>query len=249
MQLYIIRHGQSFNNALWDRTGESNGHLPDPPLTEIGQQQAEHLAQYLAQADKNGSPHEKHDPHNRHGYHLTHLYSSLMFRAVQTGHALADALDMPLIAWPIIHEWGGIFENDPETDMPMPRPGANRQFFTERFSRVLLPDWLQEEGWWQKPYETPEVSIRRAEEFVMELLERHNGTEDRVAIVTHGGFTALVLRAIFGTLEFTVNLGDEEFETWIRTNNTAISRLDFEENRIIQVYMNRVDHLPTDLIT
>ncbi len=42
MQLYIIRHGQSFNNALWDRTGGGNGRLPDPHLTEIGQQQAEH---------------------------------------------------------------------------------------------------------------------------------------------------------------------------------------------------------------
>ncbi len=52
-----------------------------------------------------------------------------MFRAVQTGHALADALDIPLIASPIIHEWGGIF-NNPETDIPLPLPGANRQFFT-----------------------------------------------------------------------------------------------------------------------
>jgi len=26
MQLYFIRHGQSENNALWKRTGSTNGH-------------------------------------------------------------------------------------------------------------------------------------------------------------------------------------------------------------------------------
>jgi len=249
MQLYIIRHGQSFNNALWARTGKSNGRLPDPPLTEIGQKQADSLGHYFAQENQNGSSNGTLDLHNRHGYHLTHLYSSLMYRAVQTGHAIADALDMPLVAWPIIHEWGGVFDNDPETDEPFAVPGPNRQFFTERFSRFVLPDDLQEQGWWQQPYEPREASIHRAEEFVNQLLARHGNTEDKVGIVTHGGFTAMVLRVIFNSREIIVNLRNEEFHTWLRMNNTGVTRLDFEENRIIQTYVNRVDHLPTELIT
>lgn len=96
MQLYIIRHGQSYNNALWAQTGNGNGRLPDPPLTEIGHQQAQHLGQFMAKADENGNGRLEIDQHNRHGYHLTHLYSSLMFRAVQTGHAIAEALDMQI---------------------------------------------------------------------------------------------------------------------------------------------------------
>ncbi|MBE2221557.1 MAG: histidine phosphatase family protein [Anaerolineae bacterium] len=249
MQLYIIRHGQSFNNALWARTGGSNGRLPDPPLTEIGQKQAEYLAQFIAKADKNGSAPIEIDQHNRHGYHLTHLYSSLMLRAVQTGHAIAEALDMPLIAWPIIHEWGGIFAHDPETDEPVALPGPNRQFFIERFDRFVLPDDLQEEGWWQGPYEPEEASIHRAETFVNQLLSRHGNTEDRIGIVTHGGFTAMLIRILFNSREFTVNLHNEEFHTWLSMNNTGVTRLNFEENHIIQAYSNRVDHLPTELIT
>lgn len=249
MQLYIIRHGQSFNNDLWARTGNSNGRLPDPPLTEIGYQQAQHLGQFMAKADENGNGRLEIDQHNRHGYHLTHLYSSLMFRAVQTGHAIAESLDMPLIAWPIIHEWGGIFDHDPETDEPIALPGPNRQFFVERFSRFVLPDDLQEEGWWQQPYEPREASIHRAEEFVNQLLARHGNTEDRIGIVTHGGFTAMILRVIFNSREIIVNLRDEEFQTWLRMNNTGVTRLDFEETRITQTYVNRVDHLPTELIT
>ena len=44
MQLYIIRHAQSYNNALTDWTER----VSDPPLTELGEQQADLLAAYLA---------------------------------------------------------------------------------------------------------------------------------------------------------------------------------------------------------
>lgn len=249
MQLYIIRHGQSYNNELWTRTGSSTGRLPDPHLTEIGEQQAQQLGQFMAKVDRNGNGRLPIDQHNRHGYHLTHLYSSLMFRAVQTGQAIADALDMPLTAWPIIHEWGGIFEHHPETEEPIPLPGPNRQFFSERFPRFILPDDLQDQGWWQQPYEPREASVQRAQKFMSSLLERHGNSEDRIGIVTHGGFTAMLLRVIFNALEPNINLGDQEFHTWMRMNNTGVTRLDFEENRIIQTYVNRVDHLPTELVT
>ena len=250
MQLYIIRHGQSFNNALWAETGDSNGRLSDPHLTEIGQQQAHYLAQYLASANQNGAADSENDQHNRHGYHFTHLYSSLMLRAVQTGHAIADALDMPLHIWECIHEWGGIYEDDPETGEPVTLFGGNRPFFTERFPRLALPDWLQDQGWWgQRPYESREDSIHRAQQFVNELLDRHGGTEDRVAIVTHGGFTSMVLRVIFNLQEDGFTFNNEEFHTWLRLNNTGFARIDFYDGHIIQMYMNRVDHLPTELIT
>ena len=249
MQLYIIRHGQSFNNALWDETGGGNGRLPDPHLTERGQQQAAHLAQYLAQADKNGSENAASDQHNRQGYHLTHLYTSLMLRAVQTGHGIATALDLPLNVWECIHEWGGIFDHDPETGDPIPLPGPNRAFFAERFPRLALPDWLQDEGWWQRPFKPREESIHRARKFVNELLDQHGGTDDRVGIVTHGGFTSMILHVIFNAQERNLTLSDEEAHTWLRINNTGFARIDFDGSHIVQMYMNRVDHLPASLIT
>lgn len=43
MELYIIRHGQSQNNAI----GNDTNRTMDPLLTELGKQQAEKLSEYL----------------------------------------------------------------------------------------------------------------------------------------------------------------------------------------------------------
>ncbi len=250
MQLYIIRHGQSYNNALWSRTGSGNGRLPDPPLTEIGQQQAVHLSRYIAEADSAIIPDGGHNPHNRYGYHLTHLYSSLMLRAVQTGHVLAESLNMTLQAWPIIHEWGGIFEYDPESGEPVTQAGPNHAFFSERFANLLLPDDLGAEGWWGKrPFETESATYERAKQFVSQLLQRHGDSDDRVGIVTHGGFTSMIFSVIFSTQEINHSLRPEATRTMLVNNNTALTRLDIEDDQITLVYLNRLDHLPANLIT
>ena len=49
MQFYFIRHGQSENNALWERGGPQGDRRADPELTELGHVQAQHLARFLAQ--------------------------------------------------------------------------------------------------------------------------------------------------------------------------------------------------------
>lgn len=36
MTLYLIRHAQSANNDLYDRTGSSLGRVEDPELTPLG---------------------------------------------------------------------------------------------------------------------------------------------------------------------------------------------------------------------
>ncbi|HEY3341640.1 MAG TPA: histidine phosphatase family protein, partial [Anaerolineae bacterium] len=97
MQLYFIRHGQSANNALWNATGESGGRSYDPELTEIGCSQANLVAQFLRQGDPALTSRGT-DPQNLTGFGITHLYCSLMVRAASTGHAIADALDLPLHA-------------------------------------------------------------------------------------------------------------------------------------------------------
>jgi len=102
MQLYFIRHGQSENNALWMSTGSYKGRGEDPGLTAVGRQQAEILAQFLRRADS--TLRQPFDFQNVAGFGTTHLYSSLMVRAVATGTIIADALDLPLAAWEDLHE-------------------------------------------------------------------------------------------------------------------------------------------------
>src|SRR6266542_3433298 len=108
MQFYFIRHGQSVNNALYDNTGSSKGRSFDPELTEIGRCQAALVAQFLQREDP-GAQSLGRDPQNSTGFGIMHLYCSLMLRALATGHTIAEALGLPLHAWPDLHEEGGLY--------------------------------------------------------------------------------------------------------------------------------------------
>jgi 2,3-bisphosphoglycerate-dependent phosphoglycerate mutase len=244
MQLYMIRHAQSENNDLWARTGSSNGRSPDPLLTEIGQQQAHHLGQHIARNWERADP--DNDPHNRLGYQFTHLYSSLMVRAVATGLAIAEQVNLPLVAWETIHETGGIFERDEETAERNGLPGPNRAYFARHYPQLGLPESLGMAGWWERPFEPREQAMQRAQLFLEELQERH-GPEDRVAIVTHGGFFVAVLRTLLGFS--TLDNEEGENRIWLHAHNTSITRLEFGEGQVDLIYLNRLDHLPTELIT
>ena len=84
MELYLIRHGQSTNNARWETLdGRSTVPVSDPTLTEKGVRQAELLAEFLAFPKENEEDFWR-DPQNRHGFGLTHVYCSLMKRAIHT---------------------------------------------------------------------------------------------------------------------------------------------------------------------
>lgn len=247
MQLYMIRHCQSENNASWARLGNSSGRVPDPLLTDIGRKQAKHLAQFIAHSDPD-APTNGHDHQNRTGFGLTHLYSSLMTRAVQTGSEVAETTGTPLVAWEEIHETGGIFEEDPDTRERRGLPGPNRTFFTEQFPGFVLPETLGETGWWNRPFEEKSRIQTRATQVVQQLWQRHGGTDDKVGIITHGGFSQAVLTALLG-LPYPLRDVGVERPLWFRFNNGAISRIDFHDDFAMVAYLNRVDYLPTGLIT
>jgi 2,3-bisphosphoglycerate-dependent phosphoglycerate mutase len=262
MQLYIIRHAQSENNALWARTGSSRGRLSIPDVTEIGHQQAQHLADFLAGA-KVDEVDTRWDSHNLTGFNLTHLYSSYMLRAVVTGTYISKAIGLPLVAWEDIHEVGGIYERDPDTGKEISLAGLNRAYFLKHFPDFVVEDNLGEEGWWNfRPYEPPSETIRRGAKFLNLLLERHS-KDDNVAIVTHGGFGDAMFKVLIGHWPLYLKF-DESFdpdtvpmelltntpdEMWFRLNNVSISRIDFFKERYVVVYWNRVDFLPPELIT
>ncbi len=262
MELYIIRHAQSENNALWARTGSSDGRLSDPDLTEIGHQQAQILAQFLAAAKVEEAP-GRWDSHNLAGFDLTHLYSSYMLRAVKTGSYISETISVPLVGWELIHEWGGIYDRDSESGEEIPLAGLDRSYFVENFPDFVLEAYLAEAGWWNfRPFETPSETIARGARFLNELLERHD-EEDRVGIVTHGGFADAMFKVLIGhwpvfsrfdenfdpdtvPTELLTNTPDE---MWFRLNNASVSRIDIFAERYVVIYWNRVDFLPPELVT
>ncbi len=228
MQLYLIRHGQSQNNLGWAQQGEQYSRFDDPELTEIGVRQAECLACFLGGPSPAG---------NRLG--LTHLYTSLMVRAVSTAVPIAAAVGLPLYAWADWHESGGIFRDDPETGEPQGLPGPGRSFFEQRYPTLILSPDLDERGWWNRPHETRQERPLRAQRVLDELRVRH-GEDDCVAVVGHGQFFNYVLWAILGL--------QRDDGIWFVVHNASITRLDFvRETRI--GYTNRTDFIPDDLIT
>jgi 2,3-bisphosphoglycerate-dependent phosphoglycerate mutase len=229
MRLLFIRHGQSANNALWDSTGASKGRSDDPELTDVGRQQAALLAKYLS--------------HNGNRFGITHLYTSLMIRSIETALAVGEALSLPVHPWEDLHESGGIY-NDGEDGNPVGLPGKTRDHFMSTYPGLILPKSLYEAGWWNRPYETIESVPARAKRFIDDLLTKHGGTEDVVAVVSHGNFYRYFLAAVLQL--------PNPHAVWFLMHNTAISRIDFPVDLEVDVlvhYQNRVDHLPAELIT
>ena len=239
MQFYFIRHAQSENNALWDQTGSSNGRSSDPELTARGRRQAELLAQFLSHEPAD-YPLDRWDPQNRTGFSLNHLYTSLMVRAVATAMPLAQALGLRLQAWPDLHEIGGIYL-DNEQGEPVGLSGKDRAFFSQNYPELQFDEDYNGGGWWNRSREPDEAALGRARRVIDLLLAKHGENQDRVGVVSHGGFYNALLAELFG---FVTTPGH-----WLLMNNTAITRIDFHNGQLELVYHNRVEHLPDHLVT
>lgn len=241
MRLYYVRHGQSENNAHWLEDSSTYIRVPDPRLTDAGELQADLVAAFLARSDADVV---EWDDASRSlaGFGITHCYASLMERAVATGHKLAAALDLPLLGWIDLHETGGMFTYDAETDTSHPEPGRSRGYLETHYPRLVLPDCVDESGWWNRPREAREHMQPRAARVLAELLDKHGDTDDQVVLVSHGGFFNLLLYAILGL--------PETEKLWFSLNNTSITRIDFGgEGRVDIQYVNRRGFLPPELIT
>lgn len=239
MRLYFIRHAQSFNNALWERTGGSIGRSEDPELTELGLKQAKKLAKQFTNA-ANGQEKLDYDAWKQGELRLTHLYTSLMVRAVQTGVEIARYAKLNLTAWLDIHERGGIFFEDPETGMRIGQASKERSFFETSYPELILPPDMKEGAWWDRPYESVDEYMARAQRVIDTLINRHE-KHDRVAIISHGGFYNVFLWTLFQV--------SKPEAVWFGLNNCGITRIDFEEGGVSLVYANRLDFMPADLIS
>lgn len=245
VDLYIIRHAQSYNNALAD----PRERVCDPPLTELGREQASRLAHHLAT-----EPH----PEQRHGvdledtgvetvqgYGIRRLYCSAMHRSLETATAVGEAIGVRPEVWTDIHESGGIFLDHRDERGVVGYPGMTRAQVAEEFPTAVLSDGVKEEGWWDpaRGEEDWPTCQGRAVRVAGRLWEWANAdAEGPVAIVSHAGFIEALLKAILGRLP-SPRLTFYHF-------NTAITRLDLEPPDEIHVrYINRVPHLAQDLVS
>jgi broad specificity phosphatase PhoE len=255
MRLYLIRHGQSIDNFHMEYPGAYQAEDPfgDPELSDIGVSQARLLADLLAQSNprKNlipppqvrgaESPWRGGDFQNVGGFGITHVYSSPHIRAMATALTTASALGIKPAVIEDLCEFQGNWTRDPHTQEIIGLPGPDRRFLAGRFPEFEFPDGFGEEPWWGGRSENSTQCRDRAQRLLAELLRRHGKTDDHVAAFTHSHFYNALL---FSLLEIPPDSG-----VWFAFNNAAITRIDFGDQEISLMYQNRVDHLPTALIT
>jgi len=235
------------NNANWGNPDYKES--PDSPLTEMGMEQACYVSDYLKRSQPLVKPMAWNNQ-NRYGFGLTHIYTSLMERAVNTAAPTARALGLPFAAWEEIHESGGIFGREGDIRYKG-LPGKSRSYFEQNFPELLIPEHINGTGWWNsRPQETEEQCQLRAQKFLADLLALHGDKdgqpEHRVVIFSHGGFFTHLMFAIHNAPWRKAAHG---LTSWFSMNNCAISRIDFRAGEVSIVYVNRTDHLPDHLIT
>lgn len=240
MELFIIRHGQSGNNALANIRDRS----VDPPLTDLGERQAEMLGEYVARGENQELSREttgntKYEL--RHGLGITSLFTSPMYRSLQTVQPVSRASGLAPRIWVDIHEEGGMFLNHGGDEGLVGYPGRTRSEILAEFPDYVLPTSFDETGWWNKDHEDPASLLVRATK-VSEQLREMAKTENRVAIITHGAFMNALLNAIFGQIS--------EGHMYYRHHNTAISRFYMDgDGRFEVLYLNSTVHLNPESIS
>ncbi len=241
IELFIIRHAESGNNALSD----NRDRLVDPPITELGERQSEILAQHLATGATQdlipGAAPGSARARERKGYGITSLYCSPMLRSLQTTHPIKEALGLIPKIWVDIHERGGMFLDHGEDRGSVGYPGLTRSEILAKYPDYQLAPGITEEGWWNRDREDSPTAggwaIRVAEELVA-----MSDTEDRVAIISHGDFINILFKALLDQLP-----GNH---IYYRHNNTGISRISIQKGSPTEVLsLNRLDHLPSHMVS
>lgn len=246
MKLYLIRHAQSANNVHYGTADERDHHVPDPEITGTGHDQGKNLARHLCgdRADAGAKPYGKVANSD---FGLTHLYCSLMTRSLLTADYVAEASGLKLEILPDVFERKGLYRYG-ENGEPEGVAGPGRGYFEDRFPGVVIPEGIGHEGWWNRPMENEPDFLARVDRSVEDLLTRHGGTDDAVALVTHGDYIDQFVNVVMGRGREAANYRDGREATWV-FHNTSISRIDIMDNARTVIYLNRVDHLPAELVT
>jgi len=232
MELFLIRHGESTNNALAD----ASARVADPLLTTLGERQAERVAAHL------GDLAHLHSTQRSTAPPLDRLYCSAMLRAMQTADAIGRRLGLAPELWLDIHEFGGIYLDHGADKVGY--PGATRDELAARFPNCVLAPDLPRDGWWNRPYEEHGAGVERALRVARALRDRaHEPT--RIGLVSHGDFLNALLRALLDRSDLASaaiwpwRAGDVYYEH----RNTGVTCIELTPEVVFVRYLNRADHL------
>lgn len=202
-RLYLIRHGQSAGNA----EGRFGGHSATP-LSKLGKQQAEMTAQALAKE------------------RITAIYSSDLYRAVQTAEPLARALNLKINATNTFRERHvGVLEGLTFDEAKKEFPEDYYALVNRELAHVITRG------------ESYHQLLDRTTSVLNEILEKHRG--GRIAIFAHTGTICFLTLYLIGAIH------PETTNTpWLITSNCGINRFEFRgRNNVRILALNDTRHL------
>jgi broad specificity phosphatase PhoE len=148
---------------------------------------------------------------------------------------------------PDIFEKHGMYDVDAEGNL-QGMPGPGRDYFSERFPELGLPDDFNDAGWWSRPVEDEANFLQRMKNVVAAVQQRLQDSDDNVAMVVHGDFIDQFVNELMSVIRHQPNYDNHWVANWT-FHNTSISRFDFVQGAHSVIYLNRIDHLSNDLIT
>jgi len=202
-RLYLIRHGQSAGNA----EGRFGGHSATP-LSKLGKQQAEMTALALAKE------------------RVTAIYSSDLYRAVQTAEPLAQALNLKINATDTFRERHvGVLEGLTFDEAKKEFPEDYYALVNRELAHVITRG------------ESYHQLLKRTTSVLNEILEKHKG--GRIAIFAHTGTICFLTLYIIGAIH------PETTNTpWLITSNCGINRFEFRGRDNVRILaLNDTRHL------
>jgi broad specificity phosphatase PhoE len=174
-ELYFVRHGESTANLTRVFANSESCHHP---LTPRGAKQAQRLAGALASRSIARS--------------FARIYSSPLPRAVETAAILSQTLQAPVEVTEALREWSvGIFEGTSDEQGWLLHHQVQQDWFAHgRLERKM-------------PGGESFVEIRRRfMPFIAALVEQGRDTDERIALVGHGGLYTAMLPVALSNVSF-----------------------------------------------
>lgn len=202
-RLYLVRHGQSAGNAA----GRFGGHSPTP-LSELGIHQAALTAQALLK--------EK----------ISVIYSSDLFRAVETAKPLANLLNLEINATPNFRERHvGVLEGLTFDEARKMFPKDYYALVNRNVTHIITKG------------ESYSQLLTRTTNFLYKILRENRGK--RIAVFSHTGTICFLTLHLLGAINRRT-----KFTPWLVTSNCGINRFEFRgRNNVRVLAVNDTRHL------
>ena len=202
-KLYLVRHGQSAGNA----EGRFGGHGPTP-LSDLGRRQAELTCEVLAKE------------------RVTAIYSSDLYRAVQTAEPLAKVLSLPIVKTSAFRERNiGVLEGLTFDESKQEFPKDYYALVSRNIHHVITKG------------ESYRHLLRRSTGQLWEILRDHQG--EKIAIFSHTGAICFLTLHLMGAIHRRTKQ-----TPWIVTSNCGINRFEIRgRNNIRVLALNDTRHL------